>query len=503
MAFDIVESFRRRVRPVRRHARRMEAGASGSTRGFQGFLGGAKPPSRHYVILLAAMAAEIVCLGFSRVWSLLRTGRCHRSKTKRPKRATYSHTRRTARRRRGYQLGPLIVVSVQIPHKIITGTNTSPYRRPLHHARKRRGRPPQTRIWIADIKPWATRTIEISPDAELPLGRCFVADSKRRRGARLRYEQEQRLSVDGAGHIYTEVGYVPISYPIVRRQQKRRVRVLERAGLEHLAEKAMGPRGQEFLNSEGFSDRPANLFSIRQRIAAFTDVGKAVAKDVPSYAYSFGTILAGIVDFRAMTPLQVRVLMDDTRMLVATSLRQSGAVAAYVNGFWELAEHAYPNSYIPIHAYLDAWQISQGHTHKPRRKSVVLHLHLSILAHDGSKWIPVDAVKTCMEAASVLPHQVLVGQWRRFDLLDNLRRTIAYAEKPPHLASVRLIVQDAIFRDAVSPAEQWPEGWLRLYPNLPLPGCLVRNALRRQKEIEKFTLFGAAGPFQETQLWWG
>lgn len=481
----------------------MAVEASGTTKGFKGFLGGTKPSSQHHVILLPARVVEIARLGLSRVWSLLRTGRRHGPKTKSPKRAIYSHPRRTARRRRGYQLGPLLVVSVQIPHKIIPGTNTSFYRRPLDHTHRRRGRPLQTRIWIADIKPWTTRSIEISPDAELPLGRCFIADSKCRRGGRLQYEEDQRLSVDGAGHIYTEVGYVPISYPVVRRQQERRVRVLKRAGLERLADEAMGPRGKAFLDSEGFSDRPGNIFSIRQRVAAFTDVGKAVAKDVPSYAYSFGTALAGIVDFRSMTPSHIQSVMADLKLQLATSLRQTGAVIAYVNGFWELAEHSFPNPYLPIHDYLDAWHVSQGRVPIFSGTHIIPHLHVSILAYDGSNWIPVDVVKTELEAAPLLPHQVRVSQWRRFDLLENLGRTIAYANKPPHLASNKLIIQDAIFRDAVPAAEQWPEGWLRLYPNLRLPGCLVRNALRRQKEIDKFTLFGAAGPFQETHLWWG
>jgi len=413
------------------------------------------------------------------------------------------HKSYRARRPPGFAHRRTLVVSVQISHKIIPGTQTRPYRNPLDHTRRRRGRPLQTRIWITDIKPWATRTIEISPDADLPLGQCVIADSKRRRGARLRYEEKQRLSVDGAGHIYAEVGYLPISYPVVRKQQEQRVLVLKRAGLGHLAEKAMGPRGKAFLDSEGFSDRPANLFSIRQRVAAFTDVGKAVAKDVPSHAYSFATILAGVVDFRSMTSAQVKSLMDVAKLLVAAGLRQSGAVAAYVNGFWELAEHSFPHPYPPIHAYLDSWHLQQGNVPKRNRTHIVLHLHLSILAHDGSNWIPVHVVKTYMETASVIPYQVLVNQWRRFDLLSNLRRTTAYAVKPPQLASPKLIVQDAIFRSTVPSTEQWPEGWLRLHQGVRLPGCLMRNALQRQKEIEKFTLFGAAGPFQETPLWWG
>jgi hypothetical protein len=391
-----------------------------------------------------------------------------------------------------------------VPRGLIDHTNTSAYEPPLNHRTKQRGRPLEIRIWNAVRHDWLTRIEEVSPDIDFPVGACDLPDSICRRGGRLRYEERERLSMDGHGYFYREVGYVPVSYPVVRRQQERRVKALKREGLAHLADDAIGPKGKSFIALEGFSDRPANLFSIRQRVAAFTDVGLAVAKDVPRHAYAFTTILAGVVDdFRTMNPLQVRTLMDDSRLLVATGLRQCGADVAYVLGFWEVAEHTFPNPHPPINDYLEAWYLGRGRGQRLRRTQIVLHLHLSVLAYDESAWIPVDVLKTFLEASSTLPNQVLVKSWRRFDLIDNLRRTTAYAAKPPHQASSRLIVQDALFRDMIVPSEQWPEGWLQLHPNRNLSTALRPNALRRIKEIEKFTLFGAGGPFRENAHWWG
>lgn len=468
--------------------------------------------------------AEVIALAnaaLDRLWlALFSPIDCAKRTRHRP--SVFCDRRRSTKRPPGYASSSTFLVSVVNHDKIIPSrrstaylqspierglvvdTNTSTYSSSLDHPRKRRGRPLEIRIWNPLFQNWLTRIEDISPDIDFPVGHCDLPDSTRRRGARLRYEERERLSIDGQGNFYREVGRVPVSYPVVRRQQERRVKVLKRAGLHHLADEATGPKGKAFIGQEGFSDRPANLFSVRQRVAAFTDIGRAVAKGVPRHAYSFATILAGVVDdFRSLTPMQVRAVMHDTRLLVAESLRQCGAEAAYLLGFWEVAEHSFPNPHPPIHDFLDAWYQGSPPTQRLRRTQIVPHLHLSILAHDGDGWIPVDVLKTILEASSIFPNQVQVNAWRRFDLIDNLRRTTAYAAKPPHQSSSRLIVQDALFRDMIEPSEQWPEGWLHLHSNQSLPACLRRNALRRVKEIEKFTLFGAAGPFNESAYWWG
>lgn len=468
--------------------------------------------------------ADIIALAnaaLDRLWSAFFSSACRDTRMHhRP--SVSCDRRRSTKRPTGYGSSSTFLVSVvnhdkinpartsttylqpQVARGLIVDTNTSTYSSSLDHRRKQRGRPLETKIWDPLCHQWLTRIEDISPDIDFPVGECDLPDSIRRRGAGLRYEERECLSIDGHGNFYRKVGYVAVSYPVVRRQQERRVKVLKREGLTHLADAAIGPKGKAFIAQEGFSDRPANLFSIRQRVAALTDIGRSVAKNVPSYAYSFATILAGVVDdFRSWTPTEVRAVMEDARLLVSASLRQCDAEAAYVLGFWEVAEHSFPNSHPPIHSFIDAWYDGNLPTGRLRRTQIVPHLHLSILAHDGRGWIPVDVLKTVLEASSVLPNQVRVNAWRRFDLIDNLRRTTAYASKPPHKASSRLIVQDALFREMLEPSEQWPEGWLQLHPGQSLPTCLIPNALRRVKEIEKFTLFGAAGPFREDAHWWG
>ncbi len=417
---------------------------------------------------------------------------------------------RRSQRPVGYVRSSALVVSVSFSPKIIWSTKSDHYLLRLN-ARNARGRPTTRRIWRADIIPWSLRTYDVSPDEYLPIGECLVPDTTKHHGGRLRFAEKERLSVDAAGSVLREVGYVPISFPVVRHNQPRIVRTLRRARLRQLADEATGPKGKEFIAQSGFSDIPGNTFSPRQRIAAYADIAEAMAKDVPRWAYSFATILAGVVDLRAMSAWDLRSLMAEAQFTVADSLRTCDARIGYCSGFWELAEHSFPNPYAPIHEFINA--SSGAPTSRYSKNVMVLHLHLSLLAHTGVDWVHIDQIKTMMESRSTLPHQIQVKNYRRFGATENLRRVAGYAEKPWYLASRKFIVQDALFRHLVPPGDQWPEGWLQLYerndaiaahvPQPILPPVLRRNALWRDREIAKFMLFDAAGPFRQDFLWWG
>ena len=308
--------------------------------------------------------------------------------------------------------------------------------------------------------------------------------------------------VTEGGGVRLEYGDRLDSFPILRVQQPKRQTVLGRRGHRRLARACIGARGKAALDYGGFKDIPGNIFSIRQRAWAYGEVSAAVATDVPPGSFAFATIAVAVVDDlkspRWSGEWQAGV-MAETRRTIAVALAAARVKFFYAAGFWEIETKACPNPKASHQAFLDAaWD---GQRPPPPRLFVV-HLHLTIFAHDGTAWISKLRINHALKKVFRLPAQVMVTADSFRDAATNSVGTADYAAKAPGSLSRDLIEQDALFRSRVAWADAWPEGWVALVQDRP-PLLVLRAMVRRSRRIDELTQMGAAGPFNEGLQRWG
>ncbi len=370
-----------------------------------------------------------------------------------------------------------------------------------------RGRPRRQLVFASKILPWSDWRAS-APDrpGELLLGVSLVPEKPRTGAARIKASRMEFAFVTEDGGVRLEYGDRLDSFPIFRVQQPKRRTVLGRKRHRRLARACMGRSGKAALDYGGFKDVPGNIFSIRQRAWAYGEVSAAVASDLPARSFAFATIAVAVVDDlnspEWSSDWQART-MGETRRTVADALSSGGATFAYVAGFWEIEEKAFPNPKVSHQAFLNAaWTLKRPVAVTRLRRLFVIHLHLTVFAHNGSAWLSKLQIEHVLKKVFRLPAQVMVTADSFRDAVTNSVGTANYSAKVPGSFSPALIEQDALFRSRVTAAEMWPEGWIALgrdRPSLPVLRCMVR----RSRRIDQLTQLGAAGPFTEGLQRWG
>lgn len=311
------------------------------------------------------------------------------------------------------------------------------------------------------------------------------------------------------GSTRSETGVRLLSYPRKRNQQLRRETALHLAGHVALGDAAGELSGHRYLAkaTQGFLDIPGCIFSIRHRAWANQRLSAICARDVPRDAFGFLTILAGVVPSLSVPPFASRNWMQvsahETLARVGKALKKAGAVWVYLNGYWEIINKCGADS----NRFRTAWQRYnwpyQLRVRYRDEQQYVPHLHAVLLAHDGQNWIRRRTIFTALRREFHHPDEVVLRGYKKPSERNAINVT-AYANKPPWLAPMELMVEDALMRDRIAKSEAWPEGWFWIGSD-ERPDCpadIQRRIEARVTEVRRLELLRSAIGLRHAACLW-
>ncbi len=334
---------------------------------------------------------------------------------------------------------------------------------------------------------------------------------KRVPGSKIDYQTTLRSATfaftyqDADGSYRIEHAKKLLSYPRRRGQQLKREQFLCQAGYSELADASKAITGMKFLDAVrwDFVDLPGHIFSHSHRAWAHKQMAGAIAVGLPKDAFAFATVLvAAVPDITCLSPKRLNELVEDTRVRVARAVRSTGAIVAYANGGFEIAEKNGFKKKYKVGRYVAAYQENHWPSHWPRHQiqSVsVLHVHFALFAHNGLKWIDRRTLSQAFKREFTLPHESYLTARKGLPTAVSAACTAGYLRKPPHKQNPQEFVQDALLRFVVPANRLWWEGfWSFERSCSPASRCgldVLRRFILRDRQIETLELLGAAVGF--------